>query len=526
MDIFNLLIKDCLDRHAPLHRSKITRPPAPWLNHSDVKQLQKERNELRYLAHKINLSHIWNKFREVRNTIQTKIKKVKRTFYQKALSSKKPKELYQVIHRILHPNPHPIDADPDQLNNHFSSTSQRLLGSVPTSPDALRDLVNSLPVCMSNPFDIRPVAYSEVLNQLKTMRSDCSTGTDQIPVKYLKLAADYIASPLTNIINGFIAKNSFPVVWKIARVSPLPKVVSPTELDHYRPIAILPALSKVYERLILNQIVKYIDQHKILNENVTGFRKGHTTSSVLLRVRDNILKAMNKGEITLIAFADFSRAFDTVDFAVIIKKLHIIGFLHSSLNWILNYLTGRKQLVQVNDRQSKLADILFGVPQGSILGPMLFNLYVNDLQNCFTCSCFQYADDTTVYRSCTPKNLNQCVQVMSDNINTLETWATESNLLLNENKTKQMLISTRQMSRTHNLRDVTPSLTIKNQLLERVEHFKLLGTYLSEDLKWSHHVKELASSCYGVLSTLRKIRSMTPQHTKKVTSRKPSTFQT
>ncbi|CAB4045337.1 Hypothetical predicted protein, partial [Paramuricea clavata] len=111
---------------------------------------------------------------------------------------------------------------------------------------------------------------------------------------------------------------------------------------------------------------------------------------------------------------------------------------------------------------------------GSILGPMLFNLYVNDLQNDFTCRCFQYADDTTVYRSCTPKNLSQYVQEMNDNMQTLETWATESNLLLNENKTKQMLISTRQMSRTHNLGDITPPLTIKNQSLERVENFKLL----------------------------------------------------
>ena len=201
------------------------------------------------------------------------------------------------------------------------------------------------------------------------------------------------------------------MAWKIARVSPIPKVASP--------IAILHAVSKVYERLILNQIVKYIGQHKILNENVTGFCKGHTTSSVLLPVRDDILKAMNKGEITFIAFTDFSKAFDTVDFEVIIKKLQIIGFSHSSLNWILNYLTGRKQLVQVNATIQTSRHIVW-LPQGSILGPMLFNLYVNDLQNCFICGCFQYADDTTVYRSCTPKNFDQCVRVMSDNITLLK----------------------------------------------------------------------------------------------------------
>ena len=118
--IFNALLKSCIDQHASLRRTKITRPPAPWLNKVEIREMQKERNKLRYLAHQTSSPSVWDKFREVRNKIRTKIKKVKREFIQKALSSKKPKELWNTIHRILNPTPQPIKADPDALNKHFS----------------------------------------------------------------------------------------------------------------------------------------------------------------------------------------------------------------------------------------------------------------------------------------------------------------------------------------------------------------------------------------------------------------------
>ena len=204
LEIFSSLFKSCLDKHAPLRRTKITRPP--WLNMEDIRKLQNERNELRHLAHQTNLESVWNRFREVRNALKTKIKKIKRSFYQKALSSRKPKELWQTIHRILHSNPQSIKADPDDLNNHFSFIAQRLLGSTPSTEHQLGEMINSLPVHEHlNLFNLRHVTHTEVLKELTTIRNDSSTGPDQIPAKYLKLVAEYIASPLTHIINSFIS---------------------------------------------------------------------------------------------------------------------------------------------------------------------------------------------------------------------------------------------------------------------------------------------------------------------------------
>ncbi|CAB4030636.1 Hypothetical predicted protein [Paramuricea clavata] len=144
---------------------------------------------------------------------------------------------------------------------------------------------------------------------------------------------------------------------------------------------------------------------------------------------------MKKGEVTLIAFADFSRAFDTVDYSVAVRKLHDIGMSRAALKWIVNYLSLRKQFVQVNDKQSELAKVTFGVPQGSSLGPFLSmtcrTVYMQEGS-----TCFRYAYDTTMYRHSTPKHLDGCVQMMDDSLHSIETWATNNNMLLNEKKTK------------------------------------------------------------------------------------------
>lgn len=227
------------------------------------------------------------------------------------------------------------------------------------------------------------------------------------------------------------------------------------------------------------------------------------TTTVLLRIRDDIIRAMKKGELTLIAFADFSKGFDTVDHSIVIRKLHAIGLSKTALLWILSYLSNRQQFVQVNDKKSPLKDVLFGVPQGSVLGPVIFNLYANDIQDFLKdgSTCFQYADDTTVLLHAPPKNLKDCVNRMNNTLQSIESWAADSNLLLNETKTKQMLVTTRQMSRVHDLGDYTPPLSLKHKTVDKVNRFKLLGTLLSEDLKWTEQDNNVTSS--GFLECLQ-----------------------
>ena len=152
--------------------------------------------------------------------------------------------------------------------------------------------------------------------------------------KFIKPVTDIIAGPLTHIINAFIEISSFPEAWKIARITPIPKNESIASEADMRPISILPVLSKVFERLLHQQVLSFIDSHNLLKDNISGFRKGQWTTTVLLRIKDDIIKAMKRGEITLMVLADFSKAFDT-KYETVLKKLNYLGFSKSFLNWTI-----------------------------------------------------------------------------------------------------------------------------------------------------------------------------------------------
>ena len=181
----------------------------------------------------------------------------------------------------------------------------------------------------------------------------------------------------------------------------VPKIDNPIKEKDFRPISILSVLSKVYEKVILHQL-DYIEKSSVYNSK--RFRKGHSTQTLLLKFRDNIQKALNRNEITMSVMIDYSKASDTIDHETLIRKLVSLNFSNSSIKIILSYLTNRKQYVQVNDKQSTRLPIYFGVPQGSILGPVLFNIYVAKLSTCIDSNSIQYADDTNIYKSSSKAN--------------------------------------------------------------------------------------------------------------------------
>ena len=275
-----------------------------------IQDLQVKRNKLRFEAHKTSDDSVWNAFREVRNTLKTKIKSAKRRFFPTALSSKK---IWKVIHSILNPSPQPLRHDPNELNIHFTSTVQRTLGhSTNTGDSDLFAYIDSLPVNVGEKFQLKRVSQAEVFKELLNLRNDSSTGPDQIPTRYIKPVADIIAAPLTYIINTCIQSNIFPEAWKITRISPISKTEVPKNNDDFRPIAILPVLSKIYERLVLKQQLSFIDNR--INDNMSGFRKGHSTATILMSMRDDIMRAMKKGELKLMLLAHFPKTFDTLNF--------------------------------------------------------------------------------------------------------------------------------------------------------------------------------------------------------------------
>ena len=283
LEIFNDLVQKCLDQHAPRTRSRVTRPPAPWMKDLNIQRLQEQRDLYRYKAHHSGLDSDWKIFRNVRNKIKKVIKDTKRAFYQSALSSKRPKEIWSTIHRILHPNPKPINEDPEKMNAHFSKLAEKLTGRESISYDDLTQIIDNMPSTNSVKFRLRKVYYNEVKKALSSIRKDCSSGHDNISIRLLQPVLEFIISPLTHIINSCIQNSMFPAVWKTSRISPIPKVDNPSGYDDYRPIAILPVLSKVFENLVLQQMQEFIYNHRLLHDTQSGFRKSHSTTTALLK---------------------------------------------------------------------------------------------------------------------------------------------------------------------------------------------------------------------------------------------------
>ena len=300
---------------------------------------------------------------------------------------------------------------------------------------------------------MRPVTHAEVVKEIKHLKNDCSTGSDNISTYYIKLISSWISSPLTHIINSHITTNSYPSSWKLSRVVPIPKNQTPVGITEYRPISIQTALSKVFERIVLNQLITFIEHNNIYKDTITGFRKGFSTANALTKFRDDILKCMNSNEVTLAVLIDFSKAFDTISHESFIKKLNNLGFGKDFITWVLSYLSDRKQYIQVDDKKSSICRTYFGVPQGSILGPVLFNLYVNDLQDQITgCSkVLQYADDTTLYVSSKPKSIDEKCVGLNQSLADVKKWSEENNLSVNALKTKFITFSTSQLSKRHDL---------------------------------------------------------------------------
>ena len=333
------------------------------------------------------------------------------------------------------------------------------------------------------------------------------------------MTVEQLTRSLTHILNNYIDNLTFPSAWKTARISTIPKVKEIKSNSDLRSISILPFLSKVYERLVLRQMVNFLSfgPFGIFKESLGAYGKGHSTTTVLLAMRDNILHSVKRGEVTMAILADFSKAFDTVTYETVLKKMQKLGFSKSYLRWVTSYLTERKQFVQIDDKLSSTIEVALGVLQGFILGPVIFNLYVNDFSDSLEASVtsHQYADDTTIYAHSKPANIKQCEDQLQYALDQLSTWSSECNLHLNPDKTKVMLFSTQQLARVHKLDEYPINLHTNGAKLERIKTTRLLGPEIDENLKWNDDILSKISKCYKTLAVIKKLKNLAPFHVRK-----------
>ena len=205
---------------------------------------------------------------------------------------------------------------------------------------------------------------------------------------------------MVHIINTLIDQEIFLKQWKISRVCPIPKTGNLTSIKDYQPISVLSVLSKVYKRVVVNQLCSFIETQNLYNIHQSGFHKGHSTNTLLLKLRDYIRTATNRSEVTLSILIDYSKAFNTIDHRILLEKLQNMNFAKNTIKITCSYLTERYQYIQIVDKRSTLLPMFFEVPQGSILGPVLFNLNVAELADCTYSKIIQYTKENTLYQHC------------------------------------------------------------------------------------------------------------------------------
>jgi hypothetical protein len=365
--------------------------------------------------------------------------------------------------------------------------------------DTAEEFVNNFNNNLKNSFNFHYVAVSEVKKVIRNLKNKKTVGWDEIPVDIIKKVVNFIAHPICMIINKCFQEGIFPSQMKYAELKPLFKKGLMENPENYRPISILPTLSKVFEKIAYNQIYSFFDSNKLFANQQFGFRSGLSTISAVSDFINQVSEGLDGSQSTAAVFCDLSKAFDSVDYDILLTKLRYYKFSAKSLSWIQSYLTDRYQrtIIKKNGKRSvsTWGKIKYGVPQGSILGPLLFLIFVNDLPQNVSSNLIQYADDTTAIVKA--KNSNDLKVKLDSSLLELSNWFSVNGLKLNSSKTQILKFQTAQNKNIY-----TFDLIFDDNILSFVNNTKFLGLNIDENLSWKPHIsiltKKLNTACFQI----------------------------
>ena len=324
------------------------------------------------------------------------------------------------------------------LNDHFNSIGGKMAKKVNPKNKRVKDPLDYINKSPFQSIYLFPSNVSEIIKIIREINTKKATGPDDIPGYVLKITSQTIAPELTLLFTECMTQGIFPDKLKIAKILPIHKGGAKNISTNYRPISLLPILGKVLEKVIASRFLKFINKHNILTQNQFGFRKNRSTELAIIEVYNNLLSNLENNKYTCAIFLDLAKAFDSVDHKILLRKLEKYGIRGNALELIRSYLQNRNHYVTIGNANSSNLILEYGVPQGSVLGPLLFLLFINDIPNCTKFDVTLFADDTFLKMEST--SIGNLKKQANQEIRNVSNWLIANNLTLNMDKSKYMII--------------------------------------------------------------------------------------
>ena len=507
---FKMAFLDISNKHAPFRTMRLKDRKNPWVTPEIVRKMYR-RDFMKRKAVKNKDPVLFMHYRKLRNEITSELRKKRKTYYSDKLSvcAGNPKHTWKVINELTRTKKHvntPGNLSASSFNDYFTSIGKEIISQTNSKPE---NVPWKNPPCKSM-FCFDNVKMEDILSKLQKLGCDSNNDVLGFDSKLLYCGRRVIAPVLTKLLNASLSMSFVVDDWKFARVTPVYKDKGDIAImNNYRPISVIGHLAKIFESNVHKQLLNYFIENNFITTDQSAYLARHNTQTALHRVIDDCIDNICSKTFTGICSFDIKKCFDSIDHDLLLAKIQFYGIKGNTLKWFRSYLTNRNQIVKLNNEQSDKQMVMTGVPQGSILGPLLFVIFVNDIsQYVGTATANLYADDTLIY--CNGDTMVDVQEKLQNCVDDVSEWYQRNNIVVNTDKSCAMVVRSRRIIPNHPL-----DINVNNRKLEQVKVMNYLGMEIDEALTWNEHITKLCKKLAFKVSKLARLKKFLDKDTLK-----------